>query len=519
MLTQLLVASVTQPAHAASAHGGMHHSMGPYSVAASVFPYVSVGFLYIKRAILRRRYRREAEASEFMPDEGWAGVAQRRGRLLSLTLLLPAMSIVAPPVFLQAQPGPPRETEAPPPRVSFDAQARMRAENWSNFGLSSGVDREDAFVLGRVMLGMDVRFGRHVRGYVQARSSFLSERNLPGGNRPADQDHLDLQNGFLDISLPLAGEAPLVLRAGRQELLFGRERLVSPADWANTRLTFDGARAILDSQNWSVHAFFVRPVQIKLTDFNWSDETCDFYGVYATRVHSPGLQYDLYWLALDRDSVAFNGSAGRERRHTVGARLAGKSESGWDYDLELAYQAGDVSNADISAYMIGSQIGWTFPDAGWAPRIFGEFDYGSGDDEPGGEVNTFNPLFASGHKYLGHVDALGRRNVAAISGGVRLMPLSRLTVTLQAHRFWRASEEDSVYSPSGAIVRQTEPGASKDLGSEIDALVSYGVRPGLTASVGYGRFESGPFLEQTGPSEDPQLLYGALEWKSGEQGR
>lgn len=43
-------------------HGGHAHSMGPYSLAAAVFPYVSLGFIYAKRAILRARYRREAEA-------------------------------------------------------------------------------------------------------------------------------------------------------------------------------------------------------------------------------------------------------------------------------------------------------------------------------------------------------------------------------------------------------------------------------------------------------------------------
>ncbi|MBW3661122.1 MAG: hypothetical protein KY397_05760 [Gemmatimonadetes bacterium] len=60
MLIQI-VDSVAHSAHAASGHAGMQHSMGPYSVAAAVFPYLAVGFLYVKRAILRRRYRRIAE--------------------------------------------------------------------------------------------------------------------------------------------------------------------------------------------------------------------------------------------------------------------------------------------------------------------------------------------------------------------------------------------------------------------------------------------------------------------------
>lgn len=493
MLIQL-ADSVAQSAHAASQHGGMKHSMGPYSVAAAAFPYLAVGFLYIKRAILRRRYH-----------------------LLARVIPVLLMLIVARPISLRAQAGPPSESpEEQPPRFSFDAQARVRTERWNHFGFGSDPDRDDVFVLGRVMLGTDVRLGSHFRSYVQARSSFLSERNLPGGNRPIDEDHLDLQNAFLDVSFPIPREVELVFRGGRQELLFGRQRLVSPLDWANTRRTFDGARAILDGQDWSVHAFFVRPVKVEVSDFNWGDEASDFFGVYVQRAHSRSLQYDLYWLVLDRESAAFNGTAGDELRHTLGARLGGQSESGWDYDLEVAYQAGDVSDADISAFMVGSELGWTFRDAGWTPRIFGEFDYGSGDDEPGGEVNTFNQLFPLGHAYLGYIDALGRQNVAAITAGVRVAPHSRLMVTLKGHGFWRASDEDGMYDASGAVLRPAESGTSKGLGSEIDALASYKVVPGLTALVGYSRFEAGPFIEESGQSEDPDLLYVSFEWRSRE---
>ena len=59
MLTQ--IADTVAHAAAASTHAGMGHSMGRWSVAAGVFPYVAIGFLYLKRAILKRRYRREAE--------------------------------------------------------------------------------------------------------------------------------------------------------------------------------------------------------------------------------------------------------------------------------------------------------------------------------------------------------------------------------------------------------------------------------------------------------------------------
>lgn len=57
MLVQI-VEGAARSAHGASGHAG--HSMGPWSLAAAVFPYLAVGFLYVKRAILKRRYRRQA---------------------------------------------------------------------------------------------------------------------------------------------------------------------------------------------------------------------------------------------------------------------------------------------------------------------------------------------------------------------------------------------------------------------------------------------------------------------------
>jgi len=399
--------------------------------------------------------------------------------------------------------------------LTLDAQFRTRSEHWTNFGFGSGPERDDTFVMGRIMLGADLRIGSHFRSYVQARSSFLTDRDLPGGKRASDADHLDLQNAFVDVVIPFEKTSSVAVRAGRQELLFGRQRLVSPWDWANTRRTFDGARAILSTAGWKVHAFFVRPVLVEKSEFNSSDDNTDFFGVHASHpVPTRGFEYDLYWLALDRASVSFNETTGHERRHTFGFRLNGNvQDTGWDYDGEVAYQLGDVSDADISAFMIGAVLGRTFSGTPTSPRLHIGFDTGSGDDAPGGDVGTFNQLFPLGHAYLGWIDLIGRQNVVAINSGVRLEPVQRLTIMLTGHRFWRASDEDALYNAGGGVVRQPEPNGSKAVGSELDFLARYRFHPTLTGLVGYSRFFAGQFIEETGEDEDPQFFYLSLEWK------
>ena len=97
-------------------------------------------------------------------------------------------------------------------------------------------------------------------------------RAVDGDHDPVfrlDVDHLDVQNAFVDLNLPLGDDADLTLRGGRQELLFGAQRLVSPLDWANTRRTFDGASAILSMGDWKHTLFWTHPVLIDNDSKNW----------------------------------------------------------------------------------------------------------------------------------------------------------------------------------------------------------------------------------------------------------
>ncbi|MGH9630016.1 MAG: alginate export family protein [Bryobacteraceae bacterium] len=51
--------------------------------------------------------------------------------------------------------------------------------------------------------------------------------NRKGGPRPADEDHLDVHQAFVDAGLWQSGSGSLTLRLGRQEMAFGSLRLVS----------------------------------------------------------------------------------------------------------------------------------------------------------------------------------------------------------------------------------------------------------------------------------------------------
>ena len=251
--------------------------------------------------------------------------------------------------------------------VGFGAQLRARVESWRNFGFDAALDHDDDFVLYRVLLNADLHLGKRLRSFVEAKSAVLTDRNLPGGRRPADADDIDLQNAYLELSLAPAAALGITVRAGRQELLFGKQRLVSPLDWANTRRTFDGARGTATIRDWTLDGFFVRPVRVVKSGFNRWDRDTDFFGLHTARKpgRAPGLE--AYWLMLRRETAAFNGTAGPESRHTFGARLAGTVGGGRaEYDFEAAYQRGRLGAGTISAAMFGGELAYTVAQ-GWAP--------------------------------------------------------------------------------------------------------------------------------------------------------
>lgn len=112
--------------------------------------------------------------------------------------------------------------------LSFGGQVRGRLEWWNNFGF--GAPNDDVFLLYRTFIHADLHLGDHWRMFVQGRFSGLTERDLPGGRRDAlDADYGDLWNAFVEAKYDLGGVNARV-RLGRQELQYGKQRLVSPLD-------------------------------------------------------------------------------------------------------------------------------------------------------------------------------------------------------------------------------------------------------------------------------------------------
>lgn len=100
--------------------------------------------------------------------------------------------------------------------------------------------KDNNYQLLRTRVYGDLWYSDKVRVYVEYLDAQSYNQDLPP--LAIDQDHSDLLNAFVDVKLGSINDNPIYGRIGRQELLYGSQRLVSPLDWANTRRTFEGAK-------------------------------------------------------------------------------------------------------------------------------------------------------------------------------------------------------------------------------------------------------------------------------------
>src|SRR5258708_34943419 len=169
---------------------------------------------------------------------------------------------------------------------------------------------------------------------------------------------MDLHQAFVQIGNPQ--NFPLIAKIGRQELVYGDERLIGQSDWTNVRRTFDAAKLRYEVEGFWGDAFVSHPVVVWSDHFNESDDQDWLSGIYASTTKLiPWQQSEVYFLARNTGtgSPQFYGpppdpqGATPRDIYTIGLHfksLAGKL-GGWDYNLEAAGQFGQFKETTAGA--------------------------------------------------------------------------------------------------------------------------------------------------------------------------
>jgi hypothetical protein len=338
-------------------------------------------------------------------------------------------------------------------------------------------------------------------------------QNLP--LLPIDSTRFDFLNLFVDVKLAEVAGAPVYARVGRQELLFGSQRLLSPLDWANTRRTFQGARFFRPGEKFDFDLFWAQPVVPNRTALDSVDNNQNLAGAWGTYKPRKGTFLDLYYLMLDNTNTVTQLDIARApaTTHTIGSRFAGDRDGRFLWDFEGAMQFGRRGQSDIVAGMATAGLGYHAKDLPWNPTLWAYYDYASGDRNPNaGNFSTFNQLFPFGHYYLGWLDVVGRQNIHDVSASLHLYPANWVTLWFQYHNFWLDSPRDALYSAGGVALRRDPTGRSGTfVGNEIDVIANFHLSKRADLLCGYSYLFAGEFLKNTQRpgtgSSDASALY------------
>lgn len=398
-------------------------------------------------------------------------------------------------------------------RLSLGGSLRGRGEFRTNKFLNPLDPTQDTAFLHRYFLHADLKYRNLFRVYVEGTFSAIEDNDGP--QLAIDENHGDFYQYFVDLRV-LGEDTPLTFRAGRQELLYGKQRLISPLDWSNTRRRFDGFKLFWADETWNADVFYVYPVRTFRDRIDEFDSRRPFIGTYVTYkgIENHGVDFYYFYFRNANDTTNAEGSVGTLDLNTIGGRFFGKTGN-WDYDTELTGQFGNYAGDNVQAWSWAIEGGHTFKDLPWTPRLGGGFDYASGDSDPDdGHHARFNQLFPLGHAYLGLIDLVARQNIVAANANLTLKPLKNVTAKVSYHAFWLAANSDGLFNAGGALLRRDATGGSPhDVGHELDFIVKWSYDAHQSVLLGYSHFWNGGFINNTGLGDDADFIYLQYEVK------
>jgi len=257
---------------------------------------------------------------------------------------------------------------------------------------------------------------------------------------------------------------PISWRIGRQDLNYGRNFIFgegTPRDGSRTRY-FDASKATLhlDAIQSQIDLLCIRnrgDESDRLKPWNWEDVQkpvseydSDARGVYFTTQYFKDHEIGAYYIRKHDDPIPEFAAKFKENTvRTAGLMAQGKTGR-WDYYGEGAGQRGRFEGARHRAYAFAGDLGFTFRDVAWTPRVHGEYEYLSGDDPRTKTHEGWDPVFSRWPRwsevFYHHFNKeYGRQgywtNLERLTLGVSAKPLPGLTFSLDESLI-RANEHD-----------------------------------------------------------------------------
>ncbi len=352
---------------------------------------------------------------------------------------------------------------------------------------------------------------------------------------------VDLHQGYLELRNVLI--PGLSLKAGRQEIMYGDQRLFGNFNWSMIGNTFDAVKMTHSSALADLDLFWARIIDNSQAAGTNTATTAnsgaplfpaagqksttnqDIYGAYLTLKPARNWTIEPYYFLLadarkNATTTSFAPQASDQTRHTFGGRINGKA-GGLDTTLEAAGQKGAMGDGQaagyqdhalkINAHAEAAKIGYTFDAVPMKPRIGFEFDYASGDNcvngaatqgcgglvGSGTHMNTFDNLYPTNHGLYGGMDLQAWKNSVNYQANftVKPSPVSKLEFKYIVHRLARTTDN---WYRAGQTAYATTLSSNQEasLGQEFGVNYWHTFKEKFKFETGFGHFFAGAFLDK-----------------------
>ncbi|MFQ5735556.1 MAG: alginate export family protein [Thermodesulfobacteriota bacterium] len=369
--------------------------------------------------------------------------------------------------------------------VTFGGQYRVRGEYRDNQDFNDNADDSISSATQRVRLTAKANATDDTSVKITLQDTRLWGQNTgvltDSGGATAENNTLDLHEAYVNVN-NLFGTSVSV-RAGRQELNYGDQRLIGAFGWSNNGRAFDGVKLNYSNDMVNVDAF---NMTITADTSTATDDDTTLSGVYLTVPKAvPNNTVDLY-VINKRDNTAMS-------LYTFGARVKGAFNA-IDYTAEAAFQSGDQSSTvsyDASAFAV--KAGYTLPTP-MKIRIGAEYDFATGDDGTTTTDNeAFQILYPTDHGHFGIADVAGVNhwtNLQAWSLNAKANVNEQLSVYAA---YWDFTEEETSVAANG-----------DDLGNEVDLVATYKYNKAVNVQAGYAIFSPDTAKSGAGNPDDSE---------------
>ncbi|MFQ5674730.1 MAG: alginate export family protein [bacterium] len=374
--------------------------------------------------------------------------------------------------------------------IKFNGQIRMRSEaDGRDFNNDSDIN---SYTLLRTRFGAAMQPADDVNVYIQIQDSraFGLEPNTL-----ANTSNLDIHQAFFQVNR--LWNKNISIKVGRQEMIYGSERILGAVGWSNVGRSFDGVKLTVGKTNtFDLFSMIInessQPVlgpATPTTTAGRDNADYNLFGVYYKHRKKSQYMLDVYGLFESNLNETVPGEDDLNRL-TIGSYSKGRFSDNVDFETELALQLGKRRGQDVTAFMLTGSVGYTFQSAR-RPSVRAGIDYLSGMDAGDSDYKAFDTLFATNHKFYGFMDYFV--NVPVNTNGQGLVDLMIKAKIPFANKFNFNAHFHNF---------QAAKGDEKNLGNELDLILNYKYNAVASFVLGLAFFIPGDLLEQSFANND-----------------